>query len=160
MNDYKIIGEDVIIYCILRDEDNKIFEVYIDLDDLEKVLNINYAICCHWVENGNAYYATITKYLGVENGKPQYKSIMLHQLIMDCPKDKMIDHINNDTLDNRKRNLRIVTKSQNLKNRKSKNSNNKSGYRNVSFINNSYRVQLQINGKNHLFSEKFDDPKE
>ena len=42
----------------------------------------------------------------------------LHREIMNCPKDKMIDHINHDTLDNRKSNLRIVTNSQNQYNQK------------------------------------------
>ena len=38
----------------------------------------------------------------------------LHRLIMkDCPKGMVIDHVNGDTLDNRKTNLRITTYSQN-----------------------------------------------
>lgn len=37
---------------------------------------------------------------------------------MDCPNNKYIDHINHNTLDNRKNNLRIVTNSQNIINSK------------------------------------------
>ena len=51
-------------------------------------------------------------------------------------------------MDNRKSNLRIIENSNNLKNRKSKNKNNKSGYRNVSLINGKWVVQLQVDGKN------------
>lgn len=41
----------------------------------------------------------------------------LHRLIMkNCPKGKVIDHINGDTLDNTKSNLRITTYSENGKN--------------------------------------------
>ena len=42
-----------------------------------------------------------------------------------------IDHINHNTLDNRLENLRITINNKNSKNRRHKNSNNKTGYRNV-----------------------------
>ena len=40
----------------------------------------------------------------------------MHRYIMNCPKDKVIDHINHDTLDNRKANLRVVTQLENTLN--------------------------------------------
>lgn len=42
---------------------------------------------------------------------------LLHRFIMNYPKNKCIDHINRDTLDNRRSNLRIVSKGENSKNR-------------------------------------------
>ena len=41
------------------------------------------------------------------------KQILLHRLIMGCPDDMVVDHINGNGLDNRRENLRIVTKGQN-----------------------------------------------
>lgn len=43
-----------------------------------------------------------------------------HQLIMDAPDGRCIDHINRNPLDNRIKNLRIVTQSCNMRNQKTK----------------------------------------
>jgi hypothetical protein len=50
------------------------------------------------------------------NGKK--KRILMHTLLMNTPKGFEVDHINGDGLDNRRRNLRIVTHAQNMKNHK------------------------------------------
>lgn len=50
------------------------------------------------------------------NGK--WRSFYLHNLIMGVKKGFVIDHINHDTLDNRKSNLRFVTMQHNAVNRK------------------------------------------
>ena len=44
-------------------------------------------------------------------------AIYLHRFIMDAPKGKVVDHINGDGRDNRKENLRICTKLENMRNR-------------------------------------------
>ena len=53
----------------------------------------------------------------------------MHRQIMNCPAGMDVDHINGDTLDNRKINLRICTHSNNIKNQKSR--GGKSKYRGV-----------------------------
>lgn len=42
--------------------------------------------------------------------------VYMHRIIMNAPKGVEVDHINHDTLDNRKENLRLCTHSQNLMN--------------------------------------------
>lgn len=59
-------------------------------------------------------------------GKRKSITFYMHRIIMDCPENKVVDHINGNTLDNRKENLRICTKSENNINRApNKNSNHK-----------------------------------
>ncbi len=57
-------------------------------------------------------------------------SMPLHRLIMSTPDGMETDHINGIKLDNRRDNLRIVTRSQNQRNRKV-NKNNMSGFKGV-----------------------------
>lgn len=54
----------------------------------------------------------------------------MHRLVMGAKRGEEVDHINGDTLDNRKVNLRLVTHQQNIQNRKV-NKNNKLGYKGV-----------------------------
>lgn len=43
----------------------------------------------------------------------------LHRLIMNAPEGKVVDHLNHNTLDCRKKNLRIVSQTENCKNTRS-----------------------------------------
>ena len=74
--------------------------------------------------------------------------IRAHRLIMNPAKDKVIDHINGNKLDNRKSNLRICTQVQNMANR-TLSVNNKTGYKGIHFNKkiNKYSVQFCYNKK-------------
>lgn len=118
----------------------------IDLEDFDKVINFPYTWWAKYSWANQSYYAMASEHLGMkENGTQKKNIVALHQFVLDT--DKTVDHIEHDTLDNRKSKLRIVETKDNLKNRKGRNSNNKSGYRNVSWDGYKWVVQLQINGK-------------
>lgn len=51
------------------------------------------------------------------NGK--WSSIPLSRTIMNPPDNMVVDHINHNTLDNRRRNLRVITSQQNIWNSRS-----------------------------------------
>ena len=65
-----------------------------------------------WSPNTNSFYAVRAEY---STGK----KLRIHRIIMNVTDPKLqVDHVFHDTLDNRKCNLRVVTKRQNLQNRK------------------------------------------
>lgn len=77
-----------------------------------------------------------------------YKLTYMHRLIMSAPKGMEVDHINNNSLDNRRENLRIVTSHQNHFNTKIF-ATNRSGYRGVSWDKRIRRwiVTFSVNNK-------------
>ncbi len=77
--------------------------------------------------------------------KINHKTTYMHRLILNTPKGKNSDHINGDKLDNRRRNLRICTQSENMGNRKLQ-ANNTSGYKGVFPVKNRWRAEIKKNG--------------
>jgi hypothetical protein len=71
----------------------------------------------------------------------------LHRVIMNCPDDKIVDHINGNTLDNRKQNLRICTKLENDQNRKVR-SDSTTGYKNVFYVSQIDKYKVAVRSKN------------
>ena len=90
--------------------------------------------------NANPKYRAVHKFYTGKVGK----NIPLSRLIINAPDGMYVDHINGDTLDNRKKNLRLCTKAENGFNRGA-NKNNKSGYKGVSWVNKDKRWTAHIN---------------
>lgn len=76
------------------------------------------------------------------------RGVKLHREVTNCPKGLEVDHINRNKLDNRKENLRIVTRQQNAQNR-GKTRTNTSGFRGVFKKGRGWAVQVYHNGKIH-----------
>lgn len=105
----------------------------------------------------NAGYVT----RGQRRGK-DFKSVhmYMHREVMGLKHGypgQLVDHIDGDPLNNTRANLRIVTHAQNCQNRKLP-SNNKSGYRGVSWYEpkGQWRVAIMVDGKRTLVGY-FDD---
>ena len=60
------------------------------------------------------------------------KKFFMHRLIMNAMSNQQVDHINGNTLDNRRENLRLCSSYENMMNR-GKMKNNTSGYKGVSW---------------------------
>lgn len=155
-NKYKIKGNTTIIY--LNKQDGSVMEALIDTEDLDKLKDFDYKWGAAWDPRVPGHYARSSVYTGMKNGKGTCKMVYLHRYIINAEEGEYVDHINRNTLDNRKRNLRKTSQSENMQNRSGANSNNTTGYRNVSYVKGEgkYIVQLQIDGKNTRLGA-FDD---
>jgi len=95
-------------------------------------------------------------------GPNKTATVYMHREIMNAPKGRLVDHRNDESLDNRRDNLRFATPSQNMLNRKKK-SNSSSNYRGVWLLpNGKYESQITNNGKKvHLgwFTSEIDAAK-
>src|ERR1035437_7781435 len=54
--------------------------------------------------------------LYVHHSAPNRTSVYLHRFLLNAPKGIDVDHVNRDGLDNRRANLRLCTRPQNLAN--------------------------------------------
>lgn len=77
------------------------------------------------------------------------KRIELHRWIMGEPKGKYVDHINGNTLDNTRKNLRICSNATNLRNANHIRPNNTSGFSGVWFrtYSNKWVAEIKVNYK-------------
>ncbi|WP_394805346.1 HNH endonuclease signature motif containing protein [Rhodococcus qingshengii] len=80
-------------------------KVLIDRADLKLVSAYKWHI-------GSTGYAV---WRGNQNGKKI--TVRMHRLITGCPSGLIVDHINHNRLDNRRKNLRICTQTENMRNR-------------------------------------------
>lgn len=77
-------------------------------------------------------------------GRKNRKMIYMHRLILQVPKGLFTDHIDHNTLNNQKHNLRIVTKSKNM-------FNSKIAKHNTSGIKGVHRYTVRQRYKNKIY---------
>lgn len=82
----------------------------------------------------------------------------MHREVLKAAKDKVVDHINHNGLDNRKANLRPATSTENIRNQRRRIKRGTSKYRGVGWDKNrkKWRAQICVNGKT-LGLGRFDD---
>ncbi len=149
-NDYEVRGDIVAIFLTKINGDY--VELIIDKDDFEKANLFPHTWSPRYDNRNKTHYVTGSLY---QNGKK--KQVIFHRWLLDCPEDKQVDHINHNTLDNRRGNLRIVEPSQNSQNRRLR-SDNSSGYRGVTWDKSAKRWRARVRSKKKtLYTCLFDD---
>lgn len=80
------------------------------------------------------------------------RTVRMHRLIMGVTDSRLfVDHINGDGLDNRKKNLRLCSNAENLRNQHRARSDNVStGVLGVSKTKSGFRARLMLEGK-HIY---------
>lgn len=94
--------------------------VLIDLDDVDKVKKFKWFL--NFDKTINNFYIKAWERDKTDTTR---KLIKLHRYLTNCPENLVVDHINRNTLDNRKCNLRCVTIIEN--------NNNRSNIKNVKY---------------------------
>ncbi len=119
-------------------------EAIIDRADLMLVKNY------HWYAKKDAN----TYYVRASIGKG--KKVLLHRYLLNPPKDLVVDHINGNGLDNRRKNLRFATHQENSFNKR-KHKRATSHYKGVSWDSSRLKWKAQIGfNKKRIHIGRFD----
>lgn len=103
--------------------------------------------CARWDKKTRSFYA-VRSITNKPGSRPKQRDEKMHRAILLVTDPQVqVDHCNHDTLDNRRKNLRSCTHSQNRSNLSGAQRNSKSGIRGVSFNKkiNKWRASIKVN---------------
>jgi hypothetical protein len=116
----------------------------VDWNDVSRVMQHRWYARRPQVRNHTTYAGTTMHIAG------RWCTVLAHRWLIDAPLGMRVDHINGNGLDNRRANLRLVTQSQNLQNRRGARSGTRSGIRGVSWSSNGWwAVHAHVNGMHY-----------
>ena len=119
-------------------------EIMVDEADRQILSAYRWRVACfNRTKRGQYRYAYANVVRDGRRGK-----LLLHRVLTDAPPGAVVDHINGNTLDNRRGNLRVCSHAENMRNR-ARHINNTSGIKGVSWSrsNNGWVARL---AKKHL----------
>jgi hypothetical protein len=140
-NSFLIKDDYVIVYLNWK---GKTVEMFVDLDDLSLLSEYDSTFYAVDLNQRGDLYCLFSKTINkVKTTK------LIHRLITNASDGLVVDHVNHNTLDNRKINLRVVNQLENMQNYVKKELNTSSGVRGVSFDikHGKWRARRQFNKK-------------
>ena len=84
-----------------------------------------------FAQKGKGCFYAVRRARGPKGNKPA--TIYMHHELIDVADGLLIDHVNQDSMDNRRANLRGATRAQNIRNRKKFSNSSSSKYKGVSW---------------------------
>lgn len=153
-NEYKVnLDGTVTIY--LQEVNGKRLETLISSQDFEIANSVNGTWYGNFMNNNQQYYVAVNLQKDL-----QRQRIYLHRLIMKPRPGYVIDHMNHDSLNNTRENLRELTPTENMQNAKGATSRSKSGIRGVSQRpNGKWMASMKVNYQYHYLGI-YDDVRE
>ncbi len=136
-NLFEIRGEVAVLF--LRRKNGPAIETLVDAMDLPMLQALPYRWHGHWCRHSRCF--RVISSAGRSGGK-----VHLHRVLLDAPDCYQVDHINRDTLDNRRSNLRLATRTLNLLNRRMPR-NNTSGTTGIYWHRGAAKWQVRVAGK-------------
>lgn len=131
-NKYKIIGDYVEIY-------KGKYTAYLDLDDF------------NYFNKSRIYFNRIPDkdYVSLLTFKDGRKQSISRIILNENSKNRVVDHINGNPLDNRKSNLRSISYNDNMKNKFTYSNNNSSNISGITYIKKKkiWVARIQVEGK-------------
>lgn len=150
-NNYRVEGD--FAYIELSSAKYGKMETKISLSDLDKAISMPYTWYPKHAAKTDNFYVAANIYVS----KKTRTTIKLHRFLLS-PDDSYldVDHINHNTLDNSRENLRVTTPSQNQMNRNRSNKNNRTGVIGVSYRKDSQKYRVRVyRDRKLVFNEEF-----
>ena len=112
---------------------------YVSSIDKDKILNFGHTWYASYIKGTDLYYIVTT-----DNKR---NLVLLHNFILEPTNGYEVDHVNRKPMDNTRKNLRQVTKSENCYNRKVPKHKKDELPKGVSRVNGGFIAYISINGK-------------
>jgi hypothetical protein len=152
--------------CLVRETNSKIHKKYNEYCVFNDIVFVKFSNCNEYFLCDLDDWKRLGRYCWSKDMRGYAKAnvngctLRFHRLVLDCPRDYDIDHIyqlSKGVLDNRKKNLRIATRSQNSMNR-SLRSDNTSGYSGIAWNTRENKWQTYISpNKERIHLGYFDE---
>jgi HNH endonuclease len=141
LNPHKIVDESA--HLLIQRRDGTELTCYVDAADIPFLEEFGRTWCAFWSPTSQTWYVYCSNY--------KVDEYLLHRLLLRCPRHLHVDHIDHNGLNNRRSNLRSVTRSINQLNHRMQ-TNNTSGFRGVVWDANRglFQARVKIQGKNKL----------
>jgi hypothetical protein len=120
-------------------------DVYVDDEDAWRLLSEPWAVQTKLTAHRS--YSYVRKDARIDG---RATARLLHREVVGARKGELVDHVNGNSLDNRKANLRVCTHGENMRNRQM-HANNRSGVKGVFWCKDKlkFRAQVRLNGKKY-----------